>query len=37
MYYSKISIEDCFIYYHTSQVACECNSDEKIVVFKKEN
>ena len=36
MDYSKITLEECFVYYHTGKVACECNADKKEVIFCKE-
>lgn len=36
MNYNKITLEECFVYYHTGKVACECNADEKEVIFCKE-
>ena len=36
MDYAKMSLEECFIYYHTAKIACECNADEKIIDFYRE-
>lgn len=36
MNYNKITLEECFVYYHTRKVACEYNADNKIVVFNKD-
>ena len=36
MDYNKITLEECFVYYHTGKVACECNADKKEVIFCKE-
>ena len=36
MNYNKITLEECFVYYHTGKVVCECNADKKEVIFCKE-
>ena len=36
MNYNKITLEECFVYYHTGKTVCECNADEKEVKFCKE-
>ena len=36
MGYNKITLEECFVYYHTGKVVCECNADNKEVIFSKE-
>lgn len=36
MDYNKITLEECFVYYHTGKTACECNADKKEVIFCKE-
>lgn len=36
MGYNKITLEECFVYYHTGKVACECNADKEEVIFCKE-
>ncbi len=36
MEYDKISLEDCFVYYHTGKTACECDGDNKEVKFMAE-
>ncbi len=36
MEYKNMSLEDCFVYYHTAKVACECDADEKLVKFMEE-
>ena len=36
MNYNKITLEECFVYYHTGKVTCECNADKKEVIFCKE-
>ena len=34
--YSIITLEDCFTLYHTKGMACECDADNKKIVFRKE-
>ena len=34
--YYDISLEDCFIMYHTKQIACECDGDNIQVNYCKE-
>lgn len=36
MDYNKITLEECFVYYHNAHIGCECNADEKEVIFCKE-
>ena len=36
MDYNKITLEECFVYYHTQHIACICNADKKEVKFCKE-
>lgn len=36
MKYEDITLEECFVYYYTRKVACECNADKKEVIFCKE-
>ena len=36
MDYNKITLEECFVYYHTGKTACECNADEKAIIFCKD-
>lgn len=36
MNYNKITLEECFVYYHTGKVSCECNADKEEVKFCKE-
>lgn len=36
MNYNKITLEECFVYYHTGKTVCECNADKKEVIFCKE-
>ena len=36
MDYNRISLEECFVYYHTGKVACECDGDEKAIIFCKD-
>jgi len=36
MNYNKITLEECFVYYHTGKTACECNADNEEVIFCKE-
>lgn len=36
MNYNKVTLEECFVYYHTGKTACECNADEKEIKFIKE-
>ena len=36
MNYNKITLEECFVYYHTGKVVCECDADEKVIIFNKE-
>ena len=36
MDYSKITLEELFVYYHNAKVACECNADSKEIIFNKE-
>lgn len=36
MDYNKITLEECFVYYHTGKVACECDADKEEVIFCKE-
>ena len=34
--YNDCLLEDCFILYHSSGIACECNADDKIIQFVEE-
>lgn len=36
MDYNKITLEECFIYYHTAKTICECEGDDKAIIFCKE-
>ena len=36
MNYNKITLEECFVYYHTGKTACECDGDERIISFNKD-
>lgn len=36
MMYNKMTLEECFIYYHTVRISSECNADKKEVKFCKE-
>ena len=36
MDYNKITLEECFVYYHTGKTVCECNADKKEIIFSKE-
>lgn len=36
MDYNKLTLEECFVYYHTGKIACECNADEKVIIFCKD-
>ena len=36
MNYNKITLEECFVYYHTRKTACECDGDERIISFNKD-
>lgn len=36
MKYEDITLEECFVYYYTRKVACECNADKEEVIFSKE-
>lgn len=36
MDYNKITLEECFIKYHTQHIACICNGDKEEVMFSKE-
>lgn len=36
MNYEDISLEECFVLYHTRGVACQCNADESKVKFMEE-
>ena len=36
MNYEEISLEECFINYHTNKIACICNADERQVIFVEE-
>ena len=36
MNYESVSLEYCFIQYHSNNIACECDGDNNKVIFKKE-
>jgi hypothetical protein len=36
MDYNKITLEECFVYYHTGKTVCECNADKEEIIFSKE-
>lgn len=36
MKYNEITLEECFIQYHTNNIASECNGDRKEIVLVEE-
>ena len=36
MMYNKMTLEECFIYYHTARISCECDADKKEIIFNRE-
>lgn len=34
--YKVMTIEECFTLYHNQNMACECDGDNKKVIFRKE-
>lgn len=33
--YNDITVEDCFILYHTKDIACICDGDSKTVLMEE--
>lgn len=36
MEYKGITLEECFIKYHTKNIACICDGDTRLVKFEEE-
>ena len=36
MDYNKITVEECFVKYHTEKIACVCNGNERKIEFVEE-
>lgn len=36
MNYKDITTEDCFVKYHTENIACECDADKQEINFVEE-